>query len=343
MEGVKLEFFNEYSSPSVKYTDKEGSANEVKTKSSSRSGRIRASINGDTLNTNYWPGYFHDYEDEEFIPLAKTLIYLDRAIYRPGQKVFFKGILLKHIKDKTTTVANEYVEIYVDDPNGEEIAYYRLKTNKYGSFNGSFSLPTSGITGEFEIYAEEDTEEESEFWNDILDNGDFGYNSLSFKVEEYKRPTFEVKFDDINETFHPGDTAVVSGSAKSFMGAGISNTNLIYEVTRQKLIRRWWYSSYGDPVTIVVDTTTTDAEGKYQITFPVILEAQEDLNENYLYKYKIKATVVDVTGETREASTSIKIGAQNLLTNLVLPESVITGDTLDLKIENTNLNENPVL
>ncbi len=131
--------------------------------------------------------------------MAKTLLYLDRAIYRPGQKVHFKGVLLSHKNGKTKTVPNEFVEVYVEDPNSEEVATFRLKTNKFGSFNGEFLLPKSGITGKFSIYTEEDTEAETPFWEEILDEDTYMYNEQYFSVEEYKRPTFEVAFDTINQ------------------------------------------------------------------------------------------------------------------------------------------------
>src|SRR5690606_22808606 len=237
LNDVKVEFRFDRASTVVKSTNETGEIKYEKTSHRNGTNEVIATRAGDTLSTNYWPGYYSNStaNNEDDAPHAKTLLYLDRAIYRPGQKVHFKGVLLQHIKKKTSTVPDTWVEVFVDDPNGEEIQTYRLKTNKYGSFTGKFTLPSSGITGEFEIYAEEDTIEDSPFWDKVMADGDYDDDGskLSFRVEEYKRPTFEVKFDEIKESFKPGDTAVVMGKAESFMGAGINNTNLVYEITRQ--------------------------------------------------------------------------------------------------------------
>ncbi len=346
LSNVKVEFKFNRGASMVKYTNDTGEIIYQKSRNREGSDAVIVSKDGDTLSTNYWPGYYYDSAtdngDDE--PRAKTMLYLDRAIYRPGQKVYFKGVLLQHIKKKTSTVPNTWVEVYVDDPNGEEIQAFRLKTNKYGSFTGEFTLPSSGITGEFEIYAEEDTEEDSHFWDKVMEDGDYDdYGSkISFGVEEYKRPTFEVKFDEIKDSFKPGDTAVVMGKAQSFMGAGINNTNLIYEITRQKLMKRWWYYHYSDPVMVVKDTITTDAESNFRISFAALATGKDLEDEHLLYQYTIKATVTDVSGETREAVTTLKIGHKNLLTSLSLPERVQAGDDLKIGIENTNLNGNPV-
>ncbi len=342
LEDVKVEF-HFTKTPTILTSTRNGEIIYKKNRDNFNSGRIMATKAADTLSTQYWPGYYYNaQEKEEDHPQARTMLYLDRAIYRPGQKVFFKGVLLQHVLGKTSTVPNTYVEVFVDDPNGEEIADFRLKTNKYGSFNGELKLPASGITGKFEIYVEEDYEEDSPFWDEVLENGDYEYSSLSFQVEEYKRPTFEVKFDELKESYKPGDTVILAGKAASLMGAGINNAGLTYEVTRQKLVRRWWSYTYSDPVPVVKDSATTDAEGNFSIEFPAISDEKDFEDEHLLYQYTINATLTDVSGETREASTSLKVGAKNLLTELSVPPSVNTGEDLNIKIENTNLNENPV-
>src|SRR5690606_14266230 len=221
---------------------------------------------------------------------------------------------------------------------------FRIKTNKYGSFTGEFTLTSSGITGEFEIYAEEDSEEDSPFWDKIMKGGEYDDHgsNLRFRVEEYKRPTFEVKFDEIKESFKPGDTAVVMGKAESLMGAGINNTKLIYEITRQKLVKRWWYFNFSDPVMEVKDTITTYVEGKFRIAFAAVVKGIDLEDEYLLNQYTIKASVTDASGETRESVSTLMIGHTYLLTNLNLPESVQAGDDLRIGIENTNLKRNPV-
>ena len=98
----------------------------------------------------------------------------------------------------------QYVSVYLDDVNGEEVGSMRLKTNAFGSFSGEFKLPASGLTGEYTLYADEDDEDTSRFYDNL---DDFIYDELEISVEEYKRPTFEVTFDPVKESFMLNDTA----------------------------------------------------------------------------------------------------------------------------------------
>ncbi len=303
---------------------------------------LQASKAGDTLISRFWESYYRGGNQEERPLMAKTLLYLDRAIYRPGQKVHFKGVLLSHKNGKTKTVPNEFVEVYVEDPNSEEVATFRLKTNKFGSFNGEFLLPKSGITGKFSIHTEEDTEAETPFWEEILDEDTYMYNEHYFSVEEYKRPTFEVAFDTINRSFSFGDSVSIKGNARAFMGAPVSNARVAYTVNRREVVYRWWYYDRGDVVTIKSDTINTDDKGNFTLAFPAEIALGDQQKPELIYEYSIEATVTDVSGETRTGTTSLKIGKKNLLLKLDLAESIRRGDSLQPKILATNLNDHPV-
>ena len=314
----------------------------IKKQYNSKLDYIMATKNGDTLISRYWESYYGDLDDEDEQFAVKTLLYLDRAIYRPGQKVHFKGVLLSHKNGKTTTVANEFVEVYVDDPNDEEVTSFRLKTNKYGSFHGEFLLPKNGITGSFSIYTDEDTESETAFWEKVWDEDAYIYDELYFSVEEYKRPTFEVVLDSIKKSYSFGDSIKISGMAKAFMGAPVSNARVIYTVNQREMVYRWWYFDGGDFTSIKTDTVLTDQKGHFTLTFPAEVRGKDTQNSDLIYEYSIEATVTDISGETREGSSTLKIGKKNLLLKLNLPETLSRRDTLRPKILATNLNDNPV-
>ena len=117
--------------------------------------------------------YIHNYRsggtgEKEHINL-KPFIFTDRSIYRPGQTVYFKGILLKSQGAKSEIVPNEFVEVYLDDVNSQEVNMLRLKTNDFGSFSGEFALSAGGLTGEYTIRVEEDYEEDSRLY-DLMDD-----------------------------------------------------------------------------------------------------------------------------------------------------------------------------
>ncbi len=150
-------------------------------------------------------------QENEYIT-ARSFLFTDRSIYRPGQVVFFKGILIQTRAGKSSVVPGQYVSVYLEDVNGEEVGTARLKTNAFGSFSGEFKLPASGLTGEYTLYADEDDEETSRFYDNI---DDFVDDGLSISVEEYKRPTFEATFKPVKETFILNDTATITGAAEA--------------------------------------------------------------------------------------------------------------------------------
>lgn len=275
-------------------------------------------------------------EDED--SQAKVLFFLDRAIYRPGQKVHFKGVFLQHRNDSTSIVPNEYIDVFVDDPNDNEIHEFRFKTNEYGSFTGSFDLPVNKLTGQFSIYAEEYYETDSKFWDELDDfQDDYKY----FSVEEYKRPTFEVSFDTIKKAYELGAEIKLKGSAEAYIGASLPNLKVAYTVTREQMHYSWWRSYYSDPIIIKSDTTETDENGNFIIPF----EARADQNNNLsdlIYRYSISASVTDGSGETRDAQQSLKIGNKNFLPKLEIAEKIDVNDTLKIDLATRNLNDQKV-
>src|SRR5690606_4266125 len=151
---------------------------------------------------------------------------------------------------------NEEIGIYLDNSNGEEIAELQLITNEFGSVSGEFVLPNSGITGEFEL------------WDDFSDE-----SSHYISVEEYKRPRFEVTFDDVKDTFKLEEKITAKGKATAYSGANIDNAKVVYRVYRQAIYPYWpwWKRGYfpqSEPAEeIAQGETTTDADGKFEIKF----------------------------------------------------------------------------
>jgi hypothetical protein len=148
---------------------------------------VKASFGNDTLY--HYENYLGDNnprkEDKEDEIIAKAFLFTDRSIYRPGQTVYYKGIFVQTKGKKTSIVPNEYVEVWMEDVNGEEYDRKRLKTNSFGSFHGEFKLPSGGLTGEYSINVEEDMESESDFYESIEYMDECVHE---FSVEEYKRP-----------------------------------------------------------------------------------------------------------------------------------------------------------
>jgi TonB-dependent SusC/RagA subfamily outer membrane receptor len=270
-----------------------------------------------------WIYQDYDREPDSETYNAKVFLFTDRSIYRPGQTVYFKGIMLKIINKKSTIVTGEYVEVFLEDANGEDVTSLRLKTNAYGSFSGEFKLPSSGLTGEFNIRADEDYEEDSRFYDNL---NNFEYSDLTISVEEYKRPTFEVSFKPVTGIFKLKETVTVTGTAQAFNGSKISNAQAKYTVTRMARFPYWDFylrqpDNYGEEEEIASGATTTDKDGAFSISFEAI--APEKINEadRPMFHYKVTVDVTDINGETRTASTTVKVASYSLLVDLRGPSS----------------------
>ncbi|WOI22747.1 alpha-2-macroglobulin family protein [Nonlabens ulvanivorans] len=299
---------------------------------------VLISNNGDSLSTNYY-GYYRDKNDvavDQEIFDVKTFTYLDRAIYRPGQTVYFKAILLKKKESdkQSSVVSNELLEIYAEDVNGTEIYRTKLKTNEFGSIHGSFEIPKDVLTGEFTLYIDE-PDEETAFYNTVNDWED---GEINFKVEEYKRPTFEVDFNEITETYKLGDSVTVSGFGKAFLGSNVTNATVTYKVIRSYNYARWRSGYYGNSEKVILQgETTTDADGVFKIKF--LAENDKDADSEYqpLYTYKIEADLTDLNGETRSASTTMRVGTNAIQIASQLPYQFTTEkNTLKVGVKNLN-------
>jgi len=287
-----------------------------------------------------YPNYRNRRNGGEERVTAKVFLFTDRSIYRPGQTVYFKGILIKKKAEVSSVVVGQYVDVYIEDANGEEVGDLRLKTNVYGSFSGEFKLPASGITGEYSIYVDEDAEDTSRFW-DNLDN--FEYNESIINVEEYKRPTFEVTFEPVKGVYKVNDSVSVGGKAISFSGAKIAGGKITYHVKRTVRYPHWAYWGdrypYSEEQEIVSGEGVTNQEGEFQIKF--IASTNDIISKELLpvFHYEVNADVTDVTGETRSSSATVNLGYHSLTATLNVPERInrkVSENKLSIAIENLN-------
>jgi len=293
------------------------------------------------INKNYI-AYANDYaenkEDEKF--RSKVEFYLDRAIYRPGQTVHYKGIAIQKKKDKSSVVPNTSFKIIIQDPNYSNFKEFEVTTNEFGSFSGEFILPTSGLTGDFRIYANKPDDVvtdkpkgEDSFWNNVnIEN-----SNTYFKVEEYKRPKFEVTFDPKKESFQVNQSVTVKGNAKAFAGSSISDAKVTYTITRFVNFYRNYYGNEQSEI-LVSSETKTDATGKFTIDFIAKPSANADKKLLPVFNYRVNATVTDINGETHSAETTIKVGYHDLILTAQIPSKIETKNKNEIILNSTNLN-----
>ncbi|WP_281238803.1 alpha-2-macroglobulin family protein [Flavobacterium praedii] len=297
------------------------------------------------IDKNYL-AYSADYSgnDEEKNFKGKIEFYLDRAIYRPGQTVYYKGIAIQKKKNQSSVVPNTSFKITIQDPNYTNFKEFEVTTNEFGSFSGEFILPKTGLTGNFRIEAEEPvdykkntsydkTKDEHSFW----DNVDFEDSSTYFKVEEYKRPKFEVTFEPKKEKFQVNQSVTVKGTAKAFAGSTISDAKVTYTITRFTNSFRNYYNNEPEEI-LISSETKTDASGKFVIDFIAKPSKNASKEQLPVFNYRINASVTDINGETHTAVTTIKVGYHDLVLNAAVANSIETKNKNKITLNSTNLN-----
>ncbi|MGG7034434.1 MAG: MG2 domain-containing protein [Flavobacterium sp.] len=304
----------------------------------------------DTLQIGSTTSY-NDYSDQNSDKSnklkARVQFFLDRAIYRPGQTVHYKGIAIQKKNDKSSTIANLTLKISIEDAKRNKIKEVEVTTNEFGSFSGQFVLPKNGLTGNFTIIANKpnDTEkdpkynkkeEKHPFWDNL---DDFENSEIRFKVEEYKRPKFEVIFEPNKETYLVNQNITVKGNAKAFAGNNVTGSKVAYTITRFTHYSNYLRpQNYKQPEILTTGETKTDENGKFSIEFiakPSEKTKKEDLP---IFAFEIKADVTDINGETRSNKTIVNVGYQSLKIGVTLPSIIETKDNNSLKISTTNLN-----
>lgn len=275
---------------------------------------------------------------------GKIEFFLDRAIYRPGQTVYYKGIAIQKNKNKTNVVTNTTFKIIIEDTDGDSFKEFNVTTNEFGSFSGEFILPKNELTGDFTIIAEEPDDYEKDsiynkkedkhpFWDYIH----FESSQTDFRVEEYKRPKFEVTFEPKKESFQLNQSIKVKGTAKAFAGSSISDAKVTYTVTRYISYFRNYYGREETEV-LVTEETKTDGSGKFIIDFIATPSKNSNKEQLPIFNYIINASITDINGETHTAETTVKVGYHDLILNATLPDKIETKNKNEITLTSTNLN-----
>ncbi|PIF31469.1 TonB-dependent SusC/RagA subfamily outer membrane receptor [Flavobacterium sp. 9] len=331
-------------------TDSKGLASYIGPNNDDYDEQLEVSLANDTIlsEKNYLARVQQYNQTENNTSTGKVEFYLDRAIYRPGQTVYYKGIAIKKQKNKNTIVANTTFKLFVRDANRQTFKELEVVTNEFGSFSGEFTLPKNSLTGDFNIYATQPDNYEkgdvafkskpnASFWKTVnLEN-----SSTYFRVEEYKRPKFKADFDPKKESFQVNQSIKVSGTAKAFAGSNISDAKVTYKVNRfTRYVSRNYSDYWGLEQNEIIATgeTKTDASGKFIIEF--IAEPSKNAIKEQLpvFSYSITADVTDINGETHTAETTVKVGYHDLIINASIPSSIETKKKNEITLTSTNLN-----
>ncbi|OFY69129.1 MAG: hypothetical protein A3G23_06165 [Bacteroidetes bacterium RIFCSPLOWO2_12_FULL_37_12] len=270
---------------------------------------------------NYY--HYRNYNKNSKEERIKTLFFTDRAIYRPGQTVYFKGLRYECDEDENPVdvLAGLDVEVTFNDVNDQEINTLNLKTNEYGSFSGSFRIPVGLLNGEMTI--EDD------------------FSSIRIQVEDYKRPQFETEFLPVSNAYRLNDTVEISGKAITYSGAPLGGATVKYHVTRSGWFP-FWRCGWGNFPTIpekeiAYGEVKTNEEGIYKIRF--IAKADKNQKPFRLpeFSFGVTADVTDISGETHSAAKTIRAGFASINLELSVPERVEISRGINIKAGAVNL------
>lgn len=329
LENVKVTIgiadrYNEVAKNETLYTNKEGfvyySIPDKKNNGSYINIDLQLKDEKINLAKNLW-----NYYNDQKIELKQTHIFTDRNIYRPGQTVYYKGICVSASQNGQQQVSqqlavNKASTIKLIDANFQIVDSVQHITNEYGSFSGSFVLPSNSLTGMYQLQA--------------------NYNVIVFNVEEYKRPTFEVSIAKSEAQYKIDQAVDVAGNVKAYAGYGIDGAIVKYHVVRETSFP-WWHRWWASPLInnrqeIANGTVVTNKNGEFLFTFVALPDLGSKF-ENPLYTYIVSVDVTDITGESHSAETRIVISKNGLFIENDIPQQLTTNHRNQFTVKTTNL------
>lgn len=243
----------------------------------------------------------------------KHQLFTDRSIYRPGQTVHASAISYIVKKGLDASVPGKSMELnfILRDANWKQVAEQKATTDEYGTASVDFELPKEGQTGLYSISVN-------------------GTATKYVRVEEYKRPTFEITFPKVNEKYNWGDTVVVKATAKTYSGVPVQGAKVEYQVTRRNQL--WWWGAGSAGQLVKTDSCVTREDGTFDVEIP--LEAslsgkdEADMSEFMriarFFNFEVSAIVTDISGESHEGVMSLPLGTKPTILTVNLPKRIET-------------------
>lgn len=263
--------------------------------------------------------FYHSGHDRSPNAYSRVHFFTDRKVYRPGQTVHFKGIVIRYRNEERKVLSSVEEKIELLDVNGKVVQEMEVKTNEYGSFHGSFKIPEGGITGNYQLQ----TSRGSHF----------------ISVEEYKRPTFQVALNAPDSAYRPGDWVTLRGVAENLAGFPLQNAEVNYRVERA--IEQYFWRGFGWPIAepaheIAAGKVSSDGDGSFSISFRAT--ANQKLSSFQHWRFTIYAEVVDISGESHGAEITIRMGGSPMILHTSLHSVELADQLSQIKISATNVN-----
>lgn len=241
----------------------------------------------------------------------KHQLFTDRSIYRPGQTVHASAISYIVKKGLDASVPGKSMELnfILRDANGKQVAEQKATTDEYGTASVDFELPKEGQTGLYFISVN-------------------GTVTKYVRVEEYKRPTFEITFPKVNEKYNWGDTVVVKATAKTYSGVPVQGAKVEYQVTRRNQL--WWWGAGSAGQLVKTDSCVTREDGTFDVEIPLEaslsgkdeVDMSEFMRQARFFNFEVSAIVTDISGESHEGVMSLPLGTKPTILTVNLPKRI---------------------
>lgn len=252
---------------------------------------------------------YYEKKDDE----TKYQLFTDRAIYRPGQKVHATAVsyIVKKGLDASVPGKSMELKFILRDANWKQVAEQKATTDEYGTASVDFELPQGGRTGMYHVSVNNRA-------------------NSSFRVEEYKRPTFEITFPKVNEKYNWGDTVVVKASAKTYAGVPVQGAKVEYQVTRRNQL--WWWGAGSAGQLVKTDSCVTREDGTFDVEIPLeaSLSGKDEADRSdfmriaRFFNFEVSAIVTDISGESHEGVMSLPLGTKPTILTVNLPKRIET-------------------
>ena len=252
---------------------------------------------------------YYEKKDDE----TKYQLFTDRAIYRPGQKVHATAVsyIVKKGLDASVPGKSMELKFILRDANWKQVAEQKATTDEYGTASVDFELPQGGQTGMYHVSVNNRA-------------------NSSFRVEEYKRPTFEITFPKVNEKYNWGDTVVVKASAKTYAGVPVQGAKVEYQVTRRNQL--WWWGAGSAGQLVKTDSCVTREDGTFDVEIPLeaSLSGKDEadmsdfMRQARFFNFEVSAIVTDISGESHEGVMSLPLGTKPTILTVNLPKRIET-------------------
>lgn len=262
-------------------------------------------------------------------PRTASLVYTDRSIYRPGQKLYWKVLAYAGSSEdaRFRAAVRTPVTVTLLDPNGERVETRTVTTNDFGTAAGELVVPTGRLLGGWRLESSLD-------------------GRAHLRVEEYKRPTFEVTFRDPKEPMRLNRKAVLTGEAKYYFGLPVASGSVRWRVTRET-VRPWWWAFWGwgapsKAQTVASGTTTLGADGTFDVAFTPEADEAAAKGSETTWRYVVAADVLDEGGETRSATRAVRLGFVSVEANVGFPAGFFReGEAASVSITRSSLDGVP--